>query len=145
MIGTLRPGGGNDGIIGNIARSGGGAVAPLFRMRWISVLRQGRIWRRMAFGNGGAAPGDICSGFGIINGSNTGNDRRRGGAEVHSFPGSGGKDAPNGGAGNDAPGGHGGQGDTGTDRLNGWFLFRFFLCKECGDVIVDFSPNAPGE
>ncbi|MBJ2150683.1 calcium-binding protein [Paracoccus sp. IB05] len=143
LNGVAYGGDGNDIVIGNNAQAeifdGAAGLQDALDFR---LGAGAHVALDGSYGNDGAALGDTYTGFEVIYGSNVGNDRLRGGAEVNSFLGNGGNDFLDGGAGNDAL-----RGGTGTDTLMGGAgndLFRFFFLNECGDLIVDFSSNTPG-
>lgn len=95
-----------------------------------------------AFGNGGAAVGDVYAQVEWIYGSSTEADTIRGNSAANYLYGLGGNDILNGAGGGDTL-----RGGPSADNLTGGSgndTFRYMTIAECGDVITDFSSSAVG-
>ena len=142
LNGTVYGSSGNDRFTGNATRSdsfdGGTEVDTLdFRFQAaVTVALDG------SFTEGGSAFGDTYTGFENVLGSNVGNDRITGNAEINVLNGLAGRDSLDGGSNNDILVGGDGvdvvKGGTGNDA------FRFTALGDFGDLISDFSSAAAG-
>lgn len=133
---------GEDRFIGNSAWAetvdgGAGKDTLDFRQQGAAIVALDE-----SFGNAGAALGDTYTGFEVIWGSLSGNDKLRGDAGANSLLGMGGNDTLDGAAGQDTL-----RGGLGVDTLTGGAgndTFLYGAINEFGDKILDFSSTGAG-